>query len=113
MPRWREIKDCGGPVKACLLPFPANLQGIFMKVMLLNAPSALLNPLAAHKDLQIVQLDDEGRLKRYASQLSWRVKVVPHRTTSKLDPTAILNLRRHIAEHKPDVIHAFWGQSLA
>lgn len=84
-----------------------------MKVMLLNAPSALLNPLAAHKDLEVVQLDDEGRLKKYEKQLSWRVKVVPHRTTSKLDPTAILNLRRHISEHQPDVIHAFWGQSLA
>jgi glycosyltransferase involved in cell wall biosynthesis len=84
-----------------------------MKVMLLNAPSALLNPLAANKDLDIVQFDDAGRLKNYAHKLNWRVKTVAHRTTSKLDTSAIFALRRHISTHKPDVIHAFWGQSLA
>ncbi len=84
-----------------------------MKLMLLNAPSALLKPLANQRGLKVVALDDPGRMKLYPEPIDSRIKAIEHRTTSKLDWWAILNLRLDIAREQPDVIHAFWNQSLA
>lgn len=82
-----------------------------MKLMTINAPPELLRELA-EQDFELVALDYDGWIEKYPP-INPRCRVIPFETKTKFDFSALWQLRGLVAEHRPDILHAFLPKPLA
>ena len=82
-----------------------------MKLMTINAPPELLRELA-EQDFELVALDYSGWIDDYPP-INPRCQILPFETKIKIDLPAIWQLRGLLAEHRPDLVHAFLPKPLS
>lgn len=82
-----------------------------MKLMTINAPIPLLQELAAC-EMELIVLDHPDWLPNYPPLPTNCVKI-PFATRTKLDFSAIRQLRQLVREHRPDILHPFLPKPLA
>lgn len=83
-----------------------------MKVMILNAPVRLLRELSAVGGLELTVLSAPCDLSTLDHE-TIGARREAYQPRSKLDPRAILQVRRLVKEVRPDLIHAFHPKPLA
>lgn len=83
-----------------------------MKIMVMDAPLALLRALSQRPEIELIVADKE-RVVDTCRAAELRCEYLPYRTRAKFDLSAIWRLRRGLARLRPDIIHAFQPRSLA